>query len=347
MGEATEVKRCTEMEPLGSEPASEFRGCLFMWRFIFLLWKKIMLSLFHFPLILSQVLLPIFVAIYLGSILSGDLEVPSVKVKHSFASIPRGRFLLFNPKNESTVSTLVMRVMHKYPQIEVLVFRSENVKLFWPMDWPWVVGAVVIKEVASNGMGAVAKEIEYLFPRYVFHSDLLMMQVVSDVYFMSGGLKMSVGFEMRLRKEKYDRSDFVLAPFIMMLTHILITSSFTIIPAEEQNSHFKHLQIMTGVSPCLYWFATLIYDIFVAFLVCLIVLFILFFFDWSFSFSFYLLAALYCVINLPLAYLVSTLLSTTGIAFLFLVIFQSLAFIPLFLADGMLQPPVRNFRCLL
>ncbi|EPB77334.1 ABC transporter, ATP-binding protein [Ancylostoma ceylanicum] len=163
MGEATEVKRCTEMEPLGSEPASEFRG------------------------------------------------------------------------------RIVMRRLNAKMSMKSIDSRSENVKLFWPMDWPWVVGAVVIKEVASNGMGAVAKEIEYLFPRYVFHSDLLMMQVVSDVYFMSGGLKMSVGFEMRLRKEKYDRSDFVLAPFIMMLTHILITSSFTIIPAEEQNSHFKHL----------------------------------------------------------------------------------------------------------
>ncbi|KAL6728665.1 hypothetical protein Aduo_010414 [Ancylostoma duodenale] len=337
MGETTEVNRCTEMEPLGSEPATEFRGCLFMWRFIFLLWKKVMLSLFHFPLILSQVLLPIFVAIYLGSILSGDLEVPSVRVKHSYASIPRGRFLVFNPTNETEISKYILRVVSKYPQIEVLVSYSQNIESLWPLDWPWVVGAVLIKE--KPGDDRLQRPIDFFFPRYISHSDLLMLQIINDAFFMTGGLRMSVNFEMRLRKEKFDRSDFVLTPFVMMLAHILITSSFTIIPAEEQNSHFKHLQMTTGLSPCLYWFATLLYDTFISLLVCLMVLFVLFFFDWSFSFTFYLLSTLYCVINLPLAYLVSTLLSTTGVAFLFFVIFQSLAFIPLFVANGILQAP--------
>ncbi|KAK6740216.1 hypothetical protein RB195_008594 [Necator americanus] len=340
MGEKTEVDRSVEMEPLGTEPPSSFKSCLCMCRFIFLLWKKVLLSLSHFPLILSQLLIPIFVSIYLGYALHSDTELPGVRSRLSFASISSGRFLIFNPYNESVVSSSAIRTVNKYQHIEVLTFNDNNIELHWPKDWPWVVGGLLITKKDAYGEGINNLRIEFLSPKYISHSDLLMINIATDFLFAGGKLNLNIDFEMRLREDKFDRSNFILVPFIMMFICILLTSSFTIIPAEEQSCHFKHLQLTTGLSTFLYWFVTLLYDIVVIFVVCSLIFLILFLYGRTISVFFLLLMVLYCTICLPLAYLVSTLFSMAGTAFFLFVIFQSLAFIPLFLADGIIQPPI-------
>ncbi|KAK5978241.1 hypothetical protein GCK32_011566, partial [Trichostrongylus colubriformis] len=79
MGEMTEVDKCIAAAPLGSKSWNVFRGYLCFWRLIFLLYKKLLCSIFHTPLILSQWLLPIFVAIFVGYQIMLELEIADIK----------------------------------------------------------------------------------------------------------------------------------------------------------------------------------------------------------------------------------------------------------------------------
>ncbi|VDL86770.1 unnamed protein product [Nippostrongylus brasiliensis] len=117
------------------------------------------------------------------------------------------------------------------------------------------------------------------------------------------------------------------AAFILNLALILLTSSFAIAPGEEVQSFFKRQQLMTGTPRRLYWLMMIIFDSFVAALVCLVMSFVLQLVYMSVSWAFRGLMLLYCVINLPLAYLLSCVLKSSAYAYLVLVIFQCVALV--------------------
>ncbi|XGW18826.1 hypothetical protein V3C99_002988, partial [Haemonchus contortus] len=342
MGEMTEVDKCVASAPLGSRSWNSFRGCLCFWRLIFLLYKKVLFSVLHTPLIISQWLVPIFVALFAAHQIMFESEITNVSVELSLSSIPTGRFLVFNPVNETTVRHMVVQFMSRFDNIEVQHINSSRIDAIWPRKWPWAVGGLYIKKNLQYN----TFEYVFLAPRYVSQSELIMMHMANSLLVGKGAAQLNMDFELRPRQHHFDRSTSFIVPITLLLPLILFTSSCTIVPAEEQQSLFKHQQMKTGLWPSMYWLVTLFYDAIIAVFVCLVIKVILLMFHWNAEWGFFGLMCLYCVINLPLAYLIASIISHVGGAFLFLLLFQSLAFIPLFISDMYLQRPGSFVICM-
>ncbi|KAK6049125.1 hypothetical protein COOONC_13370 [Cooperia oncophora] len=165
-----------------------------------------------------------------------------------------------------------------------------------------------------------------------------MLHVANAIFLSRGLAELNIGLELRTKKY-FDRTDSIEIPIVVMLALILFVSSFTIVPTEEKRSLFKRQQLMTGLWSGTYWFVTLLYDAIVVALVCLAIFGIIAIFVSGVSWLFLGLMCLYCVINLPLVYLVSSILCCVGGSFLFLLIFQSLAFIPPLIVGLYLKKP--------
>ncbi|ETN72817.1 ABC transporter, ATP-binding protein [Necator americanus] len=67
--------------------------------------------------------------------------------------------------------------------IRVLTFNDNNIELHWPKDWPWVVGGLLITKKDAYGEGISNLRIEFLSPKYISHSDLLMINIATDFLF--------------------------------------------------------------------------------------------------------------------------------------------------------------------
>ncbi|VDO23110.1 unnamed protein product [Haemonchus placei] len=327
MGEMTEVDKCVASAPLGSRSWNSFRErvkhrCYSDKMLSLNRSQKVMRFFFCVEFRLDAWLVPIFVALFAAHQIMFESEITNVSVELSLSSIPTGRFLVFNPVNETTVRHMVVQFMSRFDNIEVQHINSSRIDAIWPRKWPWAVGGLYIKK---NQVGRNSFD-------FVSSSDQKQLLCVRG-----GAAQLNMDLELRPRQHHFDRSTSFIVPITLLLPLILFTSSCTIVPAEEQQSLFKHQQLKTGLWPSMYWLVTMFYDAIIAILVCLVIKLILLMFHWNAEWGFLGLMCLYCVINLPLAYLIASIISHVGGAFLFLLLFQSLAFIPLFISDMYLR----------
>ncbi|WKX99590.1 hypothetical protein Q1695_014457 [Nippostrongylus brasiliensis] len=246
----------------------------------------------------------------------------SIAEKVSYASAPPGRFIVFNSNGDPLLANTMTRFISNYKHIKVEVINSSDIAADWPTDWPFVLGAMHItglkRDTSNTGV------VEYLFPKYLANSHLMMIHAIMSSYSNREDI---FDTDMVLVSTGHTHERDKTAAFILNLALILLTSSFAIAPGEEVQSFFKRQQLMTGTPRRLYWLMMIIFDSFVAALVCLVMSFVLQLVYMSVSWAFRGLMLLYCVINLPLAYLLSCVLKSSAYAYLVLVIFQCVALV--------------------
>ncbi|WKX99591.1 hypothetical protein Q1695_014457 [Nippostrongylus brasiliensis] len=320
MGESIHASKNEITTPLGSDTWKCSQDRLCMYRSFFLIWKRALLTILHVPLLLSQIVVPLFLV--LSTTEERIKSTPAIREKVSYASAPPGRFIVFNSNGDPLLANTMTRFISNYKHIKVEVINSSDIAADWPTDWPFVLGAMHItglkRDTSNTGV------VEYLFPKYLANSHLMMIHAIMSSYSNREDI---FDTDMVLVSTGHTHERDKTAAFILNLALILLTSSFAIAPGEEVQSFFKRQQLMTGTPRRLYWLMMIIFDSFVAALVCLVMSFVLQLVYMSVSWAFRGLMLLYCVINLPLAYLLSCVLKSSAYAYLVLVIFQCVALV--------------------
>ncbi|WKY01599.1 hypothetical protein Q1695_015533 [Nippostrongylus brasiliensis] len=119
-------------------------------RYIF--FKRLMYLIFSTSMLIHQVLLPIAILVLFGA--TSGTSSPTIVPDVSLNLFKTGRFVVFDPYNNTYARNLVEKGMQRYEHIQVVYpeFINGSVEESWPDDYPWAVGGVVLGEENTDNM---------------------------------------------------------------------------------------------------------------------------------------------------------------------------------------------------
>ncbi|EYB90565.1 hypothetical protein Y032_0218g2421 [Ancylostoma ceylanicum] len=303
------------------------------------IWLKRIIEISHnISLIVNQILLPIALAILVGwTMRKKSVNIAKHHLEHhnvpdiSLNRIKSGRVVVLDPSHNTEKRRLLEKVMKKYPHIQITHHRSSKWAEHWPKEFPWAVLGVIIR---SQGAIANGSEAYYwLLPSYLYYKEQTLFHLISDVEYAAGKLQMHVSFT-RMIADTASMTLMVLSPFLVFIAAVLMNSSFIPSLIEERVFHFKHQQFLAGLSPLLFWVATIIWDSGVIVVVAGIITLVMKIFKLAVTRMFMPLICAYCVAMLPMVYVLSLLIDTPGVAKSVSILYQigsaALGFVMLF-----------------
>ncbi|KAL6725832.1 hypothetical protein Aduo_007860 [Ancylostoma duodenale] len=229
------------------------------------IWLKRFIDLLHnIPLIVNQIFLPIAMAFLIGWTIGRKSETAAgVASEHhrvsdmSLNRIKSGRFLIFDPHYNAEKRIPIEKAMKKYPHIQIISHHSEDWYELWPKEFPWAVLGVIIQKKEKIDQGH--KAYFWLLPPYLYYKELTLYHFISDVELAAGELQMQVSFT-RLIPDNVSMVVKVLSPFLVFVAAVLLNASFITSLIEERVSIFRHQLFLAGLSPLVFWVATIFWD---------------------------------------------------------------------------------------
>ncbi|CAJ0597083.1 unnamed protein product, partial [Cylicocyclus nassatus] len=179
-------------------------------------------------------------------------------------TLKRGRFLIFDPSNNTAEQDFLEKsIKEKYPLLQVTKHISDDWLHLWPKEYPWTVAGVLLRSKKDIDRGL--REHLWLLAPYVINKEEILFPLISELEFGLGKIKFDVSKTMvsqSLLTKVHSGHSGLVRTLLYWFALILLNTSFVTSLIEERKCGFRHQQMLAGLSPLIFWAASLFWDVF-------------------------------------------------------------------------------------